>query len=75
MRSTASSAAARGTTTQADAASGAHSILAPGSYAPSYASVQRIEGAQRTFQRGGFARGRVDMSRQYDVPPSKRRQQ
>ena len=59
---------------QADAASGAHSILAPGVYTPDYDRVRRIEGAQRMFQRPGFSRARGgNPGSQRDVPPSKRR--
>ena len=44
---------------QADAASGAHSILAPGNVSPGYAEqgVQRVPGAAPAFGRGGFRRG------------------
>ena len=44
---------------QADAASGAHTVLAPGNHPPGTraARVQFIEGERRTFTRGGFVGG------------------
>ena len=64
---------------QADAASGAHTVLAPGNRRPGYGNegVQRIAGQQHAFTRGGFDRGGFSgpswhASLQLDVPPSKR---
>ena len=58
---------------QADAASGAHTVLAGGEYGEiDPDSIERIPGAERAFARGGFSRPGGTAGRQPDVPPSKR---
>lgn len=58
---------------QADAASGAHSVLVGGQYGEiDPENLERIPGAQRAFERGGFSRPDGSTGRQPDVPPSKR---